>query len=282
MGWGEALGRPREWARGLAIATGLGMLLGVLGPFGSFEGGGLEMRLFYWTANLWIGFAMLSVGARLSLWVGDRIDLPVWFSLPAGVALVAVPLCFVVGLFSARFWPGMHGRFPPLLQVYGETLAIAEPCSLLFYWVGTRHPHAAPAPPAPAGAPASSVSFAGLPAGASGEGRFRERLSGRVGGALLCLQMEDHYVRAHTARGSELILLPLRDAIAELGEAEGLQVHRSWWVARAAVAEVVRDGRNLRLRLTNGLEAPVSRASMGVLRSAGWLAGTTAEVAGED
>nr|QQZ51292.1 LytTR family transcriptional regulator DNA-binding domain-containing protein [Phenylobacterium glaciei] len=70
--------------------------------------------------------------------------------------------------------------------------------------------------------------------------------------------MEDHYVRVHTAVRSELILMRLSDAVARTGR-EGLQVHRSWWVARDAVTEVIRDGRNLRLKLLNGLEVPVAR-----------------------
>ena len=77
-------------------------------------------------------------------------------------------------------------------------------------------------------------------------------------------------MRVHTDQGSELVLLPLKAAMAEV-EAEGLQVHRSWWVARTAVAAVVQDGRNLRLKLVNGLEPPVSRSSVAALRSAGWL-----------
>ena len=71
--------------------------------------------------------------------------------------------------------------------------------------------------------------------------------------------------------GSDLILTPLKDAIAELGATDGLQVHRSWWVAKGAVAEPVASGRNLSLRLSNGLEVPVSRASVAKLRAAGWL-----------
>ena len=78
-------------------------------------------------------------------------------------------------------------------------------------------------------------------------------------------------MRAHTVTGSDLILMPMKDAIAELTDVEGMQVHRSWWVAKAAVVESVSVGRNLSLRLRNGLEAPVSRASVARLRSAGWL-----------
>ena len=78
-------------------------------------------------------------------------------------------------------------------------------------------------------------------------------------------------MRAHTAKGSDLVLMPMKDAIAELAGVEGMQVHRSWWVAKAAVVQAVSEGRNISLRLSNGLDAPVSRASVARLRAAGWL-----------
>ncbi|WP_396595682.1 LytTR family DNA-binding domain-containing protein [Brevundimonas sp. R86498] len=56
-----------------------------------------------------------------------------------------------------------------------------------------------------------------------------------------------------------------------MGGREGLRVHRSWWVARDAVEAVVPAGRQLRLRLRGGLDAPVSRANTVRLREAGWL-----------
>lgn len=84
--------------------------------------------------------------------------------------------------------------------------------------------------------------------------------------------MEDHYVRVHTAHGSALVLMSLSQAITGLKDVEGVQTHRSWWVARSAITGMVEDGRNLRLRLDGGLEAPVSRARVGLLRDAGWLA----------
>jgi DNA-binding LytR/AlgR family response regulator len=83
--------------------------------------------------------------------------------------------------------------------------------------------------------------------------------------------MEDHYVRAHTVLGSEMILMRLRDAMAELDDVEGQQIHRSWWVARHAVEDVRRDGRNLRLVLPGGLEAPVARANVAALKEQGWI-----------
>lgn len=50
-----------------------------------------------------------------------------------------------------------------------------------------------------------------------------------------------------------------------------VQTYRSWWGARVGVVGVLEDGRNLRLRLNGGLEAPVSRARIGGLREEGWL-----------
>ncbi|MEE4536883.1 MAG: LytTR family DNA-binding domain-containing protein, partial [Erythrobacter sp.] len=89
--------------------------------------------------------------------------------------------------------------------------------------------------------------------------------------AILALQVEDHYVRAIAAERSEMVLMSLSDAIAEMAEDVGEQVHRSWWVARSAVAGHRRVGRDVRLVLINGSEAPVSRAMAPTLRAKGWF-----------
>ncbi|MBL7599110.1 LytTR family transcriptional regulator, partial [Escherichia coli] len=46
---------------------------------------------------------------------------------------------------------------------------------------------------------------------------------------------------------------------------------RSWWVARAAVQGVRREGRNIRLQLIGGIEAPVARAQVPALEAQGWF-----------
>ncbi len=257
-------GTPREWAADLAIATAIGVFLGVIGPFGSFYGGPMELRIAYWVANMWIGFIVLSTVVRLSLRAGVRFDLPIWFTLAVGVAIGALPLGYVIAYFSAWFWPGNHGQVSNLSTLYGQTLAISEPCAFGYYFLADRGWRDAVARAPKPGAPPEP-----LP-GQTGAG-FLDRLPPRLGRELLCLQMEDHYVRAHTAKGSDLILTPLKDAIAELGDTDGLQVHRSWWVARRAVAQPVAQGRSFSLKLTNGLDVPVSRASVAKLRAAGWL-----------
>lgn len=101
---------------------------------------------------------------------------------------------------------------------------------------------------------------------------FLERLPLKYrNAALYAISSEDHYLRVHTSLGEELILMRLADAVRELAGAEGLQVHRSWWVATAAIHDERRvDGRSL-LVLTNGTEVPVSRSYRADAKEAGLL-----------
>ncbi len=75
------------------------------------------------------------------------------------------------------------------------------------------------------------------------------------------LQAEDHYVRVHTTDGQALIRMRLRDAVAMLAPEEGVQPHRSWWVARSAVASLRRDGSRTLIQLADGTTVPVSRSA---------------------
>jgi hypothetical protein len=102
--------------------------------------------------------------------------------------------------------------------------------------------------------------------------KFLARLPAQLAGAeLYAVEAEDHYLRLHTSKGQDLILMRLADAIEELEGLEGAQTHRSWWVAKAAVADAERmDGRAM-LTLKDGAEVPVSRGFAKALRSAGWF-----------
>jgi len=102
--------------------------------------------------------------------------------------------------------------------------------------------------------------------------RFLDRLPLKLRGAeVWAVEAEDHYLRLHTSKGQDLILLRLSDAIEELTGLEGEQVHRSWWVARDGVTDVERgDGRAV-LTLKNGVKAPVSRTYARVIRDKGWF-----------
>jgi hypothetical protein len=131
----------------------------------------------------------------------------------------------------------------------------------LFWFARQRH-RADPAPEPVAAAEPDALP--GLP-------RLVDRLPPHLRAMPIALEMEDHYVRVHTEHGSTLLLMRMRDAVTELDGMAGAQVHRSWWVARGAVEGVRRDGRNVRLQLAGGIEAPVARAQAPTLEEQGWF-----------
>jgi DNA-binding LytR/AlgR family response regulator len=102
--------------------------------------------------------------------------------------------------------------------------------------------------------------------------KFLERLPLKLRGCdLWAVEAEDHYLRLHTSKGQDLILLRLADAIAELDGIEGAQVHRSWWVARDAIAEAERGDGRATLTLKDGSQVPVSRTYAKMLRDRNWI-----------
>ena len=121
---------------------------------------------------------------------------------------------------------------------------------------------------------------AGEPSGAADSANSAER--GVVSSALharlpagfppiIALMVEDHYVHLIAQARSAMLLMPLAEAVALMPQGTGAQVHRSWWVAQSAVAGHRRKGRDVRLVLAGGKEAPVSRAMVAELREKGWL-----------
>ena len=87
--------------------------------------------------------------------------------------------------------------------------------------------------------------------------RFLDRLPHGIGRDLVYLRMADHYVEAFTTEGSDLVLMRFADAIAELEEADGMRVHRSYWVARGHVTGSTRESGRPTLHLTGGHKVPV-------------------------
>ena len=266
--------RVRRIVIDLSIMTVIGVLLALVGPFGSFDAP-LSLRLVSWLSLTWIGYAIYSPMGFVVDRLHRSLDLPVLPLWVAAALLATVPMAGLVWIIGRLPGP-IAAPSPELaLQHYLNVLVIGGAITaLMFTLARSSATRAAPAfddperAPDPVGAGAEPLP---TPA-AEPAAPFLARLSPSVGDRLLALEMEDHYVRAHTDAGSELILMRMRDAVAELEGIEGLQVHRSWWVARDAVEGSGRDGRNVRLRIAGGLEAPVSRANVQLLKDEGWIA----------
>ena len=207
-----------EWSRLLAASTAAGVLLGLLGPFGSYLNAAAPARVAVWTGLMWGGAACVGSIVRPVRVFAGRAEWPEWVGLALGAAAASVPISVMSALVNGLLWPREVARLGPA-DWYGETLILTAAFvlgSALFERRARDRQADAELHPAPH---ASDVR-AGRDVG------FLDRLPRALGRELIALQMEDHYVRAHTPRGSDLVLLPLRDAVEELGGLEGLRVHR--------------------------------------------------------
>jgi DNA-binding LytR/AlgR family response regulator len=227
-----------------------GLFLTLLTPFGT-DHVPFVRGLAYWTGLMAAGTVLAYVISRYAVNMDLFVRHPwVWTGLVSCV--LTVPMTAIVwaasGIaFRGRLVPAMLlGYAPPVLIV---TLAMVALTVLLQRTPAQTHA-AAPGAPAPA---------------------FLERLPAKLrGGDLYAVEAEDHYLRLHTSRGQDLILMRLADALGELEGMEGAQVHRSWWVARAAVVDAERGAGRASLTLKSGAVAPVSRTYAKALREAGW------------
>ena len=240
-----------------AISTAAALFLTVTAAFG-LETAPAWKRLAYWLGLLLLGSA-LSIGGQA--WLLRRPEGALaWRSvvLALGLTLVLTPVTVLAthGVFGGEATVG------DLVRFVGPVFVVAAAMTAINVLAGRRREAAPPAPaPAPPGASA-------VPPAA----RFRERLPLRLRGAeVWAVEAEDHYLRVHTDRGSDLLLLRLADALEELGGIDGARTHRSWWVARAAVADARRGDGRATLVLRDGTEAPVSRSYAPALREAGWF-----------
>ena len=231
------------------------VLLALLGPFGWYGTVSLMERLIFWT--LTIGASILIAIFARSLVYGHLglTDFPRGAVLVACVVAILLTPTVQVGAYSAFGNRDVH------LPHWGNNLLLAFFISLSIsaLRVAIGHRRVAPALPLAQSAPADAAAPA----------RILLRLEPALRGDLIRMQVRDHYVDVVTSRGQASLLLRMSDAIAETEGVEGLRVHRSHWVALAAVRCAERADGKLFLTLTDGARVPVSRNYRDMLESRG-------------
>jgi hypothetical protein len=256
----------------LGPPIGMGLVLGLIGPFGTFDLLPTAPRLAYWLAVISVTWLLAdAVLRRLDAVAGARMPMPRLTVPLLGACLAAVPATGVVALangLSGIGWPD------DVAVLFGRVLLLLAAIALPVYtWEDMQERIAAMPDPAPP----ESVSPRNLPSdGGPMQPReddlslFEARLSAPLEGRLLCLEMQDHYLQVHHSAGSEIILCRMEDATRELARL-GQRVHRSWWVAADAVDGIEREGQRILLRLSDGRRVPVGRSFRPGLREAGWI-----------
>ena len=238
-----------SWLRGLVIAAAFGAFLAISGAFGT---GRIPLagRLAYWIFLLALGTLWGVLASRRVF--GKGADAPLWRSILVSSLLISAPGIGVVWLTNTLLTgvrPGLGATVGLFLIVLVISIAVTTLNVLVSRARRSVATIEAPAPP-----------------------RFLERLPLKLRGAeVWAVEAEDHYLRLHTSRGQDLILMRLADAVSELEGIEGAQVHRSWWVARDAIADARRGDGRASLTLKDGSQVPVSRTYAKELRDRGWI-----------
>ena len=238
--------------RGVGVAVGAGVVLALTGAFGT-NIVPLWLRFAYWVPLILAGAVWAHLCSRLIERLIDPDERP-WLTVAALSATTAGPVVGLVWLVTGLVFENRVYPVSRLVGFIGPVLIITVAISAINVFLGRSPPvqtHAGVSGTAPA--------------------RFLDRLPPKLRGATLhAVQAEDHYLRLHTDRGSDLILMRLSDAVGELEGLEGARTHRSWWVARDAVRDASRGDGRATLTLEGGIVAPVSRRYARALREAGW------------
>jgi hypothetical protein len=249
----------------LGVPLFLGILLGWLRVGATVGMPRGEAILFILSANgpVWLCYAAATAGiARLTArW-------PTWLAVKLAAGglvgiLLAYPLLTIRRILLDL--PPLPSLTEPLAAF---DLLLRYNASGIFTWVvvglGFHYLAGLPmfghaAATAPAADPAAPATVAGL----------QGRLPAHVRGPVRLLVASEHYLRVVTDRGEAMLLYRFGDAVAEQPRDRGAQVHRSYWIARDAVADVRRNGPKVTLGLDDGTEVPVSRTYLMDAKRAG-------------
>jgi hypothetical protein len=251
------------WFRLFGIGAGMGFFMSFVGAFGTNEAPFLR-RLGYWELVM-IGGSLIAVGTNIALRNHLMKRSTVLAQEIAGVILVTLMITGFVWLVSPTYWG--HDWSASIIPTLTGIVFVITLIMTFLHYVLERKPLRSHAFVVPTGHALTHEVMAG-----ASEVAFYNRLPPKFRDASIrALSSEDHYLRVHTDRGEALILMRLYDAIREIEGIEGSQTHRSWWVAKDAIIEVVRKEGRPAFRVEGGLSVPISRTYQKALKDEAWL-----------
>lgn len=219
------------WIAWLVITS----LLVLSGPFGTYVDFSVQERTLYWGAVV-----ALSVLSGTVVRVTVETLFADWSAWAAGLLTAAVlavlltyPLVQVTSLLSED--SGL--RVPPWWELMLVVFVVA--CAV----IGLK----------------ALVAQGEAPDERSQVPRILRRVDPELHGDIVRAEVADHYVMLVTDKGDCRLLMRFADALDELADVVGLQVHRSHWVADHAVTGKVCEKGRVFLETADGARVPVSR-----------------------
>lgn len=247
----ENLSAPRP----LAVLILVSLVLGMSGPFQTFELLELLPRLVYWTAICTLTYlaGWLAGGYALRI-ITLRTENIIWHILASGCAagLAVWPVVIIINLITFGTDDGNgsgHWLTPSSLLIYCILISIT--LSAVTTLVKSDKKSQKPTIPTTP--------------------KIVSRLPLNLRGTLISLSVQDHYVEVITSNGAGLVHFRLTDAIDDCDGIDGLQIHRSHWVALAGIKSVFRKNGKVIVETIKGDILPVSRTYLPKVKELGLL-----------
>lgn len=218
------------------------LILTLSGPFGTLEHYNFLERFAYWAILTPVTYILASGVATIVTISLKRISLNDWLSYILGGSSAGILVGLFVWLFGAFLEQSFSQSIAGLLQIMTYTIPITIGVTMLFKF--SDKPTSDPSARDPIGA------------------RFFERIPRTLGRDLISLNAQDHYIKVTTSLGSDLILMRLSDAMTELKAYDGIQPHRSWWVATKHIAAIKNVSGKKMIELNSGELVPISRSKL--------------------
>jgi hypothetical protein len=237
------------------------VLFTAIGPFGTGEHMGVLPRFGFWLVNLsatvWIAVVFVIFA---DLYLEDLIASS--FVRMFTGSLLSSPAIALTTMLIVYSWRGPEPSWTVYLGNVAQTIPVSIVFTLLF-WASMRHEKQLRLAAQATGTAAASnveaiVALQERPV--PEPPALIARLKPENRAPIQRLSAEDHYTLTVTSRGRELILIRFSDALSELGDTIGTQIHRSHWIAQTAFDGLVTKDGKLLARLKDGTELPVSRS----------------------
>ncbi len=249
----------------IGVPVVLGMITGWMQSGRTAEWSKLG-SLYFWVIFFVIGWHFSEFFSMLVARFVGRWNWPLWSILVVGFLIsqqIAFPLAYLHTNFCEMIFGGGDNFilfFEPTFSQHMSRLIDNLPAGILL-WVSINY----------------SFFFAGLPRfGFDSPGNvfwqiqnvdtsceipdtpdIIKRLKPEIGTSIFMVKAEKHYLHVYTDLGKDFIHYSLSNAVDDLAESGGLQVHRSYWIKNDAVDHIEKNGRNCHLVLKNGMHVPV-------------------------
>lgn len=229
--------------RVILLWLSVSVLVGYVGPFGTFDALPTLTRLVYWTFVLGGAIPVAKVCRRsLRPCLGKMERWPRGLVVSLALATIYAP---AVAIFNEtvidQFWELDMPLGALWIAVYLSSLVESVTWRVFI-------------DPVARGAEATRSVMDAQPC------RLINRIEPDRRGEILSLSVRDHYVEVTTDRGQVSLLMRFADALDELAGAPGLRVHRSHWIAVSAITAIDRMAGRLFVCLSDGRSLPVSRS----------------------